>query len=82
MKILSQLLLLAISVPELCYAARQTKVLLSEVNTLTLRDGQKTAARRVTAIPQLKCIGGDAKGLYTVDVMRCKNEGSDYNDNK
>ena len=29
---------------------------------------------------QLKCIGGNAKGLYDVDVMRCKNQGSDYDD--
>lgn len=25
-------------------------------------------------------MGGDAKGLYEVDVMRCKNMGSDYGD--
>ncbi|KAL9587747.1 MAG: hypothetical protein Q9212_000039 [Teloschistes hypoglaucus] len=28
----------------------------------------------------LKCIGGTAKGLYDVDIMRCKNQGSDYGD--
>ncbi|KAL8805897.1 MAG: hypothetical protein Q9182_001678 [Xanthomendoza sp. 2 TL-2023] len=54
------------------------KVLLSNVQTLTLRLDQKTSHRRVSAVPQLKCIGGNAKGLYNVDIMRCKNQGSDY----
>lgn len=31
-------------------------------------------------ILKLKCIGGNAKGLYDVDIMRCKNQGSDYDD--
>ncbi|KAF2142790.1 uncharacterized protein K452DRAFT_317709 [Aplosporella prunicola CBS 121167] len=53
-------------------------ILLSNVKTLTLRHGLKTSARRVSPIPQLTCIGGDASGLYTVDVMRCKNAGADY----
>merc|ERR1711939_478815 len=42
------------------------------------RGGQKTTARRVSPIPQLSCIGGNAKGLYDVDIMRCKNSGSEY----
>ncbi|MCJ1476895.1 hypothetical protein MMC13_005564 [Lambiella insularis] len=56
------------------------KVLLSSVSTLTLRKDLKTSHRRVSAIPQLKCVGGNAKGLYDVDVLRCKNQGSDYDD--
>ncbi len=39
----------------------------------------------LTAFPpfkQLKCIGGNARGLYEVDVMRCKNQGADYDDEK
>lgn len=55
-------------------------VLLSNVQSLTLRKDLKTSHRRVPAIPQLKCVGGNAKGLYDVDVMRCKNAGSDYDD--
>ena len=31
---------------------------------------------------QLKCIGGNARGLYEIDVMRCKNQGADYDDEK
>src|ERR1051326_8053924 len=27
---------------------------------------------------KLKCIGGNARGLYEVDVMRCKNAGASY----
>jgi len=34
----------------------------------------------LTPLQQLKCIGGNAKGLYDIDVMRCKNQGSDYED--
>ncbi|KAF9631366.1 putative duf1183 domain protein [Lasiodiplodia theobromae] len=71
--------LLALAASETAEAARDS-VLLSKIKSLTLRNGQKTTARRVSPIPQLKCIGGDAKGLYEVDVMRCKNAGSDYDD--
>lgn len=55
-------------------------VLLSNVKSLTLRANSKTSHRRVPAIPQLKCVGGNARGLYEVDVMRCTNQGSDYED--
>jgi hypothetical protein len=59
-------------------ARRSDAILLSTVKSLTLRDGQDTTHRRVSALPQLKCIGGNAKGLYNVDVMRCRNAGSEY----
>ncbi|KAI7231147.1 hypothetical protein KC330_g6581 [Hortaea werneckii] len=52
--------------------------LLSNVRSLTVRGGQQTTARRVSPIPQLSCVGGNAKGLYDVDLMRCKNSGSEY----
>ncbi|KAI9817296.1 MAG: hypothetical protein M1832_004718 [Thelocarpon impressellum] len=55
-------------------------VLLSDVSTLTLRKDVKTSHRRVSAIPQLRCVGGNAKGLYDVDVLRCKNQGADYDE--
>ena len=51
---------------------------LTKIKTLTLRADKLTSARRLSAIPQLKCIGGNAKGLYEVDAMRCTNVGSDY----
>ena len=53
-------------------------ILLSKVRTLTLYGDKETSHRRVSSIPQLKCIGGSAKGLYDVDLMRCKNSGSEY----
>lgn len=62
--------------------ARKTpeKVLLSNVKTLTLRKDLKTTHNRVSPVPQLKCIGGNAKDLYEIDVLRCKNQGSAYGD--
>jgi hypothetical protein len=54
-------------------------VLLSTVNSLTLRAGKQTSARRSSAVPQLTCSGpAHVCKLYSVDVMRCTNEGSDY----
>ncbi|KAI4189946.1 MAG: hypothetical protein L6R41_001131 [Letrouitia leprolyta] len=73
-------LLLALTVVEALRASEGQKVLLSKVQTLTLRHGMMTSHRRVSAIPQLKCIGGNARGLYDVDIMRCKNQGSDYDE--
>lgn len=66
--------------PSLSYAKSKAKdaVLLSKVKSLTLRDGKQTAHRRVSAVPQLTCVGGSAKGLYNVDVMRCENSGAEY----
>ena len=53
-------------------------VLLSNIKTLTLHGGRQTTARRGPAVPQLECVGGNAKGLHDVDVMRCTNAGSEY----
>lgn len=62
-------------------AARTSQsVLLSDVKTLTLRKDLKTSHNRLSAVPQLKCVGGTAKGLYEIDVLRCKNAGSSYGD--
>lgn len=57
-------------------------VLLSDVQSLTLHSHRKTSHRRVPAIPQLKCVGPPKVcALYNVDVMRCVNAGSDYDEN-
>src|SRR5690606_37327792 len=66
--------------PAFVSAGNPGKIHLSKVKSLVLRSGVKTTGRRNSPIPQLKCIGGDAKGLYDVDVMRCRNMGSDYGD--
>ena len=79
---LSTLLVALLSGLNLTHALRKPSdsVLLSKISSLTLRSGQKTSARRSSPIPQLQCTGGNARGLYDVDVMRCTNAGSDYDD--
>jgi len=61
-------------------AARQpaNSVLLKNVQSLTLRKDRKTSHRRVSAIPQLTCVGGTGCGHYEIDVMRCSNSGTGY----
>lgn len=55
-------------------------ILLSNVQSLTLRGNRMTSSRRVSPIPQLSCIGPSKKicNLYQVETMRCKNDGYDY----
>ncbi|KAL8997471.1 MAG: hypothetical protein Q9169_003251 [Polycauliona sp. 2 TL-2023] len=75
------LLFYSVLITNAVQALRKTegqKVLLSTVQSLTLRHDLKTSHRRVAAVPQLKCIGGNAKDYYNVDIMRCKNQGADY----
>lgn len=63
-----------------CAKPQPQRVLLSSIKTLTLRHGLKTSHNRVPALPQLKCVGGTAKGFYDIDVLRCKNAGFSYDD--
>ncbi|KEF58083.1 uncharacterized protein A1O9_06006 [Exophiala aquamarina CBS 119918] len=57
-------------------------VLLSKVSALTVRSGKQTASRRVKPVPQLQCVGpANICKLYAIDVMRCTNEGADYDEN-
>jgi hypothetical protein len=74
------IILVAISEPTVEARKTSDSILLTQVKTLTLRKNAKTSHRRVPAVPQLKCIGGNGCGYYEVDVMRCKNQGSDYDD--
>lgn len=72
-----KVLLLLIAVVYLVQAGNQhQKVLLSNVQTLTLQRGQRTQARRVSSIPQLKCVGGSAKNAFEPEVVQCYNRGS------
>ncbi|KAM3563102.1 hypothetical protein ARSEF4850_002488 [Beauveria asiatica] len=61
---------------------QQRAVLLSSVQSLTLRGGgAKTSHRRVPAAPQLRCVSPRALcDLHAIDVMRCTNQGSSYGD--
>ena len=75
------LLLLAAISPCLAkksYDKSKDAVLLSKVRSLTLQFEKLTSGRRSSPIPQLTCIGGNARGKYEVDVMQCKNSGSEY----
>ena len=79
MKISAGLVCVLLSLTATAFAKRQLeRVLLSNIKTLTLRRGLKTTHNRVSPLPQLNCIGGTAKDLYDVDVLRCKNAGSSY----
>ncbi|KAM7216482.1 transmembrane protein [Rhypophila decipiens] len=54
-------------------------ILLSEVQSLTLKAGKQTTHRRVTPIPQLKCISPNRIcALHQIDTLRCVNQGSSY----
>ncbi|RMJ12468.1 hypothetical protein BHE90_007188 [Fusarium euwallaceae] len=75
---------LCLGLPALTLAARQPKdaIKLSDVKSLTLRGkGAMTNHRRVSAIPQLRCVSrGAICDLYEIDVMRCTNQGSSWGD--
>ncbi|ORZ40380.1 hypothetical protein BCR44DRAFT_1495772 [Catenaria anguillulae PL171] len=53
------------------------KVLLTDVQTLTLYKGKLTAGRRSPPVQQLMCVGGDACDYFEPPVMQCKNMGHD-----
>jgi hypothetical protein len=55
-------------------------ILLSNVQTLTLRAHRMTSSRRTTPIPQLSCAGPSKQtcNLYQPETMRCTNQGYDY----
>ena len=72
-------LLLATLLPTTALKSKSSNaVLLSKIRTLTVRTDRLTSSRRIAPIPQLNCIGGNAQGLYSIDVLRCKNSGSEY----
>lgn len=78
---LFNILAILLALPLISAAARpKNAILLSGVQSLTLRgDGALSTNRRVSAIPQLKCISPSAIcNLYSIDVMRCSNQGSSY----
>ena len=65
--------------------ATHTRVLLGDVHTLTLKSGEYTVGRRVAAIPQLNCVGGNGRTLARSkgalpSVVQCQNQGFDGKD--
>ncbi|KAH8198044.1 hypothetical protein TruAng_007768 [Truncatella angustata] len=76
-------LLLALSslavTPALAATKPKNAILLSDVQSLTLRSGAQTTHRRVPAAPQLKCVSSPPVcALHDVGLMRCTNQGSGY----
>lgn len=54
-------------------------ILLSQVESLTLRGDRQTTHRRGPAVPQLKCVARPyVCDKHRVDLMRCENKGSGY----
>lgn len=66
--------LLAITIP-CCVLAAQDRVLLTDVQTLTLSRDEYTTGRRSNPVPQIECESGCYD--FTPDVVQCYNRGSD-----
>ncbi|KAI2612607.1 uncharacterized protein GGS25DRAFT_476127 [Hypoxylon fragiforme] len=73
-------LLLLLTTPALSASKPSNAILLSDVQSLTLRgSGAQTAHRRLPSVPQLRCVSSPAIcKLHEIDVMRCTNQGSAY----
>ncbi|CAJ0931737.1 unnamed protein product, partial [Mesorhabditis belari] len=56
------------------------RVLLKDVTAITLNRGQMTTGRRSSPVPQLRCVGGAAQGVYSPKTVQCYNRGSDGSD--
>ena len=56
------------------------KVLLKDVQVLTLKAGKMTTGRRSSPVSQLNCVGGSAKGQFNPQVVQCYNRGWDGQD--
>lgn len=53
---------------------------MNSINTLTFSQGRQTNSRRVSAVPQLKCVGGDAQydAPQHVHAVQCQKVGQGY----
>ncbi|KAG0358155.1 Store-operated calcium entry-associated regulatory factor [Gamsiella multidivaricata] len=68
------------SSPVSAFGSNHKKVLLKDVQTLTLHKDKMTAGRRASPVPQLTCVGGNACGDYEPDIVQCTNAGFDGSD--
>ncbi|KAI9014722.1 hypothetical protein BC832DRAFT_546241 [Gaertneriomyces semiglobifer] len=75
MKILPALLGLLACATATQAASKHQKVLLRDVQTLTLYRGELTTGRRLKPIPQIKCVGGDACKDVVPEVIQCRQVG-------
>ncbi|XP_075722177.1 store-operated calcium entry-associated regulatory factor-like [Rhipicephalus microplus] len=64
--------------PSSCFSGDRVK--LTDVQTLTLRQGQYTTGRRSHPVPQLNCRGGSAGCQDQPSVVQCYNRGTDGRD--
>jgi len=61
-----------------CWGSKDPgKVLLRDIQVLTLRNGKMTTGKRSSPVPQLKCVGGSAQGAFNPQVVQCYNRGWD-----
>lgn len=68
---------LLVAGPALCWKDPD-RILLRDVEALTLYSDRYTTSRRLDPIPQLKCVGGTAGcDAYTPKVVQCQNKGWD-----
>ncbi|KAJ3186553.1 Store-operated calcium entry-associated regulatory factor [Gaertneriomyces sp. JEL0708] len=75
MKILPALLGLLACATATHAASKHQKVLLRDVQTLTLYRGELTTGRRLKPIPEIKCVGGDACKDVVPEVIQCRQVG-------
>ncbi|KAI1314711.1 hypothetical protein EDD11_001833 [Mortierella claussenii] len=68
------------SSPVRAFGGEHQKILLRDVQTLTLHRGRMTTGRRAAPVPQVTCAGGNACGDYEPDVVQCTNAGFDGSD--
>nr|XP_006128043.1 store-operated calcium entry-associated regulatory factor [Pelodiscus sinensis] len=61
----------------ICILPVSGRVLLREVQVLTLYQDQYTTSRRTSPVPQLQCTGGTARCAYVPAVVQCHNKGWD-----
>ncbi|KTW27367.1 hypothetical protein T552_02346 [Pneumocystis carinii B80] len=54
------------------------RILLSKIQVLTFYKEKYTKSLRFKPSPQMICVGGDAKGLYELNEIQCRNIGSEY----
>jgi len=61
-----------------CWGSKDPgKVLLRDMQVLTLKNGKMTTGKRSSPVPQLKCVGGSAQGAFNPQVVQCYNRGWD-----
>jgi len=56
------------------------RVLLKDINVLTLYKGRSTTYRRTYPVPQLKCVAGNGCYQYDIKSVQCYNMGFDGKD--